>query len=139
MANVPESSEKFALKPRQVKALELILSGKSITDTAAACSITPRALHKWLSDSGFRGELTQRSKAMLDQTDARLLSLAEKASKALEDALDSGTTSEKLRAAEVIFTRLAAIRDRGELEEKIAELTETVNEIEKVLGEKGKQ
>lgn len=112
------------LTHNQRKALEALLSSRTITDAAAKCGLTRRTLSKYLGDPDFLLELRQRQDQLLDAAVAALAGLAGKAVGTLEGNLDSPEASAqaKNRAALGILDQLRKMVTFYQLEDRVTEL-----------------
>ena len=79
-----------ALTPKQARAVDLLAGGSSITDAAAALSMSRATLHKWIALPDFadaleeaqaeaRARAVRRLSAALDRAAARVVDLADSA------------------------------------------------------------
>jgi AcrR family transcriptional regulator len=83
--------------PAQEAALTALLTGKSVTDAAAAAGVGRTTVYRWLAhDPAFQASLNQRRQEMQDALQARLMLLAVKAVDAVERALDAGNSKAAL-------------------------------------------
>ncbi len=89
--NATEKEEKEALTPQQVTALEQLLSGGTVTAAAGAAQIDRSTLHRWLKeDYVFQARLNQLKRELVEAVEARLLTIVQKATQAVENAVDEG-------------------------------------------------
>lgn len=79
------------LSAKQVEALELLLTGHSVTSVAESVRVDRTTVHRWLKeDFEFQAILNRCKRQLLDAIDARLLALGEKASTVVAQAVDRG-------------------------------------------------
>ncbi len=79
------------LTANQEQALAALLTGSSVTDAAAAAAVDRTTVHRWLKDDvQFRAAHNRGRRELCQATEGRLLTLATKAMKCVETALDSG-------------------------------------------------
>ena len=84
-----QNSTKLSSKKRRV--IAQILAGESITNAAKAVKIDRTSIYKWFhNDPEFRDELSRQSDLLQSQIQNRLISLANKATDAIESALEEG-------------------------------------------------
>jgi len=80
-----------ALSPSQEKALAVLLTGKPVTDAAAAAGVDRTTVHRWLKeDFGFQAALNRARRELREAMTAKLMALAEKAAEAVERSIDEG-------------------------------------------------
>ncbi|MDX2470535.1 MAG: hypothetical protein QNL04_08160 [SAR324 cluster bacterium] len=75
-------------KPKQIKALGLLATGTSITDTAKGIGINQSVIYDWFELAPFEAGYNLFLDQMKRDTEAGLLSLSKKAVKALEKCLN---------------------------------------------------
>jgi hypothetical protein len=117
------------LTPKQVKAIESLLLGQSVTQAARAAGCGKSTLYAWLKLPTFAGELQRLEGLGLQQLGRQLMTLSTAAAVALQDALHKDMpVSARLRAAAIVCERgpalaeLSALLARVEaLERKAAE------------------
>lgn len=94
-----------ALTPQQETAAELLATGQTVTDTAAAVGVARQTVSAWLNqDFAFQATLNRRQRELWAGLSARLRALVPKALEAVTAALDDGD----VRAALAVL-KLAAI------------------------------
>ena len=112
------------LLPKQLKAVQTLLTAKSIAEAALAAQVSERTLGRWLNEPAFRSALSAAEGELLDCATRRLLGLQDKAIETFEDVLDSedATQALRLRAAEMVLTYLLKIRELRNLESRLVAL-----------------
>jgi hypothetical protein len=120
------------LRPDQQQALELLVAGKTVTESAATVGVSRLTIYRWLKDdANFKAAYHQWHEQLQRSSRTRLLMLTEKATLAVEKALDAGdakTAMQLLRGMGILkdippgSTDPAEIRRRLQLEEKRKEL-----------------
>jgi len=113
MVNAAASIEPENELPIQQKAaLDHLLRGHGITDAAKACGVTRQTVHNWLKKNArFQAAYNQWQMELKESCRARLLTLLDKATTALEKSLEAGNE----KSAIVLLTRigmLAKVPDR---------------------------
>lgn len=78
------------LTPRQMKALESLLSGASIRKAAQLSHVGERTLYRWMEQPLFVSSLKASESRILDGVTIRLMGLAGKALDVLSDILENG-------------------------------------------------
>lgn len=80
------------LDPSQLTVLEALLSGRTITDAAAAVGVSRTTVHRWLKDDYlFRAEVNAARHALRQTSLARLDALCERSIEVLKGALDQAS------------------------------------------------
>ena len=91
------------LTPSQLRALEILLSGGSVSDAAETASVNRSTVHRWLrSDEEFIVSYNMNRRAMADALSARVLTIATVALDQLHEAILTGDTAVALRVVEGI-------------------------------------
>lgn len=94
-ATLNEDSE--ALSPDQIKALELLLSGETVSAAAKAVGIDRSTVHRWLrEDFEFQAALNRKKRELADAVQTRLLTVADKAAEVVGNAVHNGDLSASL-------------------------------------------
>ena len=112
------------LTPKQHKAVESLLTTWDTTAAAAAAGVSRDTLYKWMRSKEFRQALQDATRASLENLSRGLVTLGTKAMTVLSDALDDTTApaAAKVRAAEIVLTKILALRELVDLEERITAL-----------------
>lgn len=83
------------LSTKQVKAIELIIEAKSITDIALELKVSRKTIYRWLEDTKFEIALNCKKKEMWDKTPDNLRYLTHLSFIALQDTLSDETNSNR--------------------------------------------
>lgn len=114
------------LTPEQLKALVSLLEHGDKTKAARAAGVGRTTLYRWLGeDANFQAALEASTQQALKEFSINLVRLAQKAATALEAALDSTSPLHmhyRLRAADIVVSRVLAVREAVDIEERIAAL-----------------
>lgn len=123
-----------ALRPRQVAALEILVSGGNMTEAAKAAGISPRTLERWLTRPEFSGTLQAMQTTMLKSITSRLTGLAGKAVDTLAELLSGEGVSDaiKARVAVAALDSVMKWHQGMALEERLATLEKEVTRIPKL-------
>lgn len=117
------------ITPKKNQAILAILEQPTIARAAESAGITPRTIHRWLDDPGFRAALSAAEGENLDRATRRLLRLADKALDALESVLDdpgqNGAGNKRL-AAQAMLDQLFKLRELRDVEARLAGLEAAV-------------
>jgi len=92
---VPSLEAASALSPTQIHAIELIVSGKSVTETASLIDRSRSVMYLWQKDPHFVAELNRQRNDLHNSAQSRLLALSRAALDVVEQRLAQGD----LRAA----------------------------------------
>jgi hypothetical protein len=113
------------IKPRQIEAINYLLSGETITDTAQLVGVGRRTLHRWLDDPAFKAELTAKEAEILENVTRKLLRLAGHAVDALGNVMANpkqpGANWRRLAAVSILELVLR-LRELTVIEERLARL-----------------
>jgi len=97
------------LAANQQATLELLITGKSIAETARTAGVSRMTIHRWLKhDPAFQAAYNQWHEQLQESCRSRLQSMTEKAADALEKALESGDA----RAALQLLKGMGMIKER---------------------------
>ena len=89
--NGTEKEERETLTPQQIAALERLLTGETVTAVAEAVKADRSTLHRWLKeDYVFQARLNQLKRELVEAVEARLLTIVQKATQAVENSVDEG-------------------------------------------------
>jgi len=111
------------LSTEQVKALEALLTSGNKASAARAAGVDRSTLYRWMADATFQAALEEATREALKEFSRALTRLAAEAVKVLEDAMASKQEMHvRLRAADIVTSRLLAVREQVELEERLTRL-----------------
>ncbi len=111
------------MTPKKHKALESLLLDGNVTHAAKAAGVSRNTVYTWLSEPAFNDELRRLEGLALQALGRRLLTLGEKATKALEDALDPAQPmAARLRAAQIVTERGPALAELSAIVARIEAL-----------------
>ncbi len=118
------SRELGALRADQQVALESLLTGKSIAETARSAGVSRVAIYRWLKqDAAFQAAYNQWHDQLQESCRSRLQALTDKATDALEKALEAGdarTAMQLLKGMGMIKERASGPTDVEEVEHSLA-------------------
>jgi len=112
------------LTPRKRKALEALLTSGDISQAANTAGVSRDSVYRWLRDPDFQTALSNGTQAALQGLSQSLLTLGAAAAKALQVALEDTTAplTARLRAADIVLTRLLQMRELVDLDKRLTEL-----------------
>jgi hypothetical protein len=116
------------LSAKQHKAINAILTERTLADAAKAAGVNVRTLNRWMGDRTFIAELKAAEAALLDATVRRLTSISGRAVLVLEWAMTSaGKEGTKVRAADIVLSRLMTLKELHEFDARISALEAGIN------------
>ena len=88
------------LTPQQELALDLLATGKTVTQVAEALGVSRQTVSKWLNqDCEFQQALEDRQRELWQDAKLRVFARLQKALDVLDEALENGSPQDKVRAA----------------------------------------
>ena len=116
------------LTPKQLIALDALLSGKRASDAAQAAGVSATSVYRWLNtDATFAAAMRSFETTALQDLGRKLGTLGQAVGVALEDGLDAAQPiGIRLRAADCVLSRLLAL----------AELTQVIARLEALEAKK---
>ncbi len=100
MARISRPQTSYDLTPQQQQALDLLLAGKTVTETAAALDVARETVSRWKHrDAGFVAAYNQGLLSAWEASHKRLLDARAKAIDKLSDLLDEEDPQTVLKAA----------------------------------------
>jgi hypothetical protein len=124
-----ETATEKNLTPRQVKALASYFDTGDVSQATGAAGVNRSTFYRWVNeDPLFQAAMAEAEARALAFLAGRLVSLARKATDTIEAVLDSktATTSQRLRAADIVLANLLRVRELVTLEQRLAALEERV-------------
>lgn len=114
--------------PRQTRAIEALVAGKSITEAAEYAGVSRRTVHRWQQDPTFQRSLRAAQDAALSALVRQMTDLSESARETLEAVMadPDAPPSVRVRAA------LGALSQHRQFHESL-QLTERVVQLEREL------
>ena len=135
------------LKPKQLKAIELLAKGKSQTQVAKEIGVSDRTLRNWLKDEEFLKALKEKQKQVLEEFVLSLIEMEEDIDETLKETIErikegirtiEPSSPQALNALCVAFKALLEYRQKQkEFALKVWERKkkEEEDELKKKLGE----
>jgi hypothetical protein len=118
----------MTLKPRQYKAIQALMTCRTLEDAAKVVKVTPRTLRNWLNDPEFLAELYKVEAAMLDETRRRLAAGRSQALDTLEDLIKSRSEATRRQAVNSWLDYDLKYGDR-DVERRLAALEERIKDL----------
>lgn len=126
------------LSPRQTALIVSLVSGGDIASACVDAGIARRTGHRWLKEPAFAAALRSAETEVLTATSRRLALLGARAVQVLSDVLDDpeAPPTVRVRAADAVLSRLLALRESVQLEERISAIEVMLAEREEHHGQK---
>ena len=116
MARREGENPNYQLTAQQLTALDLLLSGRTVTDTAAELSIARETVSRWRNtDAGFQAAYNAAAQSLWDAGQQLLLDARARAIAKLADLVDHADPAIALKAAAAL-ARVDIPRPRGDLD-----------------------
>ena len=119
-----EKREGKELSSKQRAAIAALIAGCNHQEVAARAGGHGKRIAEWLKDPAFIQGLRDAEALALEAVSRDLLALASKARLAIETVLDDDQAADsiKLRAADIVLSKLLSIRELASLEARITAL-----------------
>jgi phage terminase small subunit len=117
------------LTPKKQKAIAALLTSWDTTQAAQAAGVSRETIYKWMKEEPFKQALKEGAAVAMEGLSRSLVTLGDKAVKALSDALEGDSPLQagaRVRAADIVLSRLLALRELVDLEARITELESKV-------------
>lgn len=118
------------LSIKQELAINKLLKGNSIIDSANNANVSVATLNRWLTQRDFKSSLNDRKKLIVDNCIDNINLMANKAINALNSILDNEKTSDnvKLNASKTVLDLILKFNEQKNVIEKIREIETLINE-----------
>lgn len=116
----PEGPEGLGAREAKDEILiESLAQGMSFPAAGRSAGYTSRTVSRRMADPGFAMRVSRRRGERVAQVTGALTSMSEDALGVLRSTMAEGTTSEKLRAAQLTLTLMVRLRHDTEIEERL--------------------
>lgn len=124
-------AEKKKITPKQQKAIQAIIEGKSKADAAALAGVAARTIYKWLNSQAFADQLRTAETFALLNSQAALIARIDENIEILDTIKRNGDASDnaRIRAIQLELDVMLQWRNVTILEERITELEKRVEAI----------
>jgi len=123
------TQKKGQITAQQTRAIEILLTSRSIQQASEICGLAYKTLRRWLSDPTFKAALIQREGETLDAATRRLAGLGNDAIDVMARIMASGENeTTRLRAAQAVLDNLLRLRELRGVEERLTALEAAVYE-----------
>ncbi len=122
------------LSVKQELAINELLKGNSIVDSAKNIGISEATLNRWLANSEFKVVLNERKGLIVDNCIDKVNLMGNKAIKVLDNILDNESASDnvKLNASKSILDMILKFNEQRNIIDKMKEIEEMLREKESV-------
>lgn len=118
--------DRFQLSTRQLKALNCLVTGETVSSSAEGAGVSERQVYRWLQPGTiFSAELNRLKADMMRLSGVRLVALSERAIQALEDTLEepgAPGAGVRFRCAVSVLELVDKFRQTEDLEERVLNL-----------------
>lgn len=118
------------LKPKQRAFVKALLTCKDTRAAAAACGVSESSAWRWLREDAVKAALYELESEAMSELSRGLLTLAKDALETLKDALDADKDSDRLKAVDIILSKLLALRELASIENQLSRLEGGISESE---------
>jgi len=118
------------LSVKQELAINELLKGNSIVDSAKNIGISEATLNRWLANSEFKVVLNERKGLIVDNCIDKVNLMGNKAIKVLDSILDNENASDnvKLNASKSILDMILKFNEQKNIIDKMKEIEELLSE-----------
>lgn len=118
------------LSVKQELAINELLKGNSIVDSAKNIGISEATLNRWLANSEFKAVLNERKDLIVDNCIDKVNLMGNKAIKVLDSILDNERASDnvKLNASKSILDMILKFNEQKKIIDKMKEIEELLSE-----------
>jgi hypothetical protein len=98
------------VSPKKTQAIEIMLTGVSLTEAAAQLKVNRKTLSRWLSEADFQQEFREARRQVAAQANARIIGLMDTAVTTIKTSLDGTKVGkERFLGAKLIIQTAHAI------------------------------
>lgn len=120
------------LSVKQELAINELLKGNSIVDSARIVGVSEATLNRWLANTEFKVVLNERKSLIVDNCIDKINLMGNKAIKVLDSILDNDSASDnvKFNASKSILDMILKFNEQRNIIDKMKELEELLRERE---------
>lgn len=120
------------LTPKHLLVIESLLTHGNVAEAARAADVSRDTVYRWFKDREFKRALKAAEAEALEGLSRDLVRLGRKAAATLEAALtdEDATAATKIRAADIVLSRLLQLRELADLEQRVSYLEERIRREE---------
>lgn len=118
------------LSVKQELAINELLKGNSIVESAKKVGVSEATLNRWLANSEFKVVLNERKSLIVDNCIDKINFMGNKAITVLDNILDNENASDNIRlnASKSILDMILKFNEQKNIMEKMKEIEELLNE-----------
>ncbi len=117
------------LTPKQRKAIEALLTNGDISHAATAAGVSRDTLYRWMQEETFKQALEGSTRKALEGLSRALVALGGKATETLDEAMTDGLRmGDRIRASDIVLSRLLQLRELVDLETRVSELERKISD-----------
>ena len=110
------------LTDRQLKAIPLLLSGRTISEGCRKANISRECFYEWMKDENFKAEFQRQRMAIMDDFFHSLKLCGSEAVEVLKDLLKAKNEGVRLRTAVAVIENISKAIEREEILRRIEEI-----------------
>lgn len=115
------------LTARQLRAVDMLMAGETVTGTAEALHVTRRTVQRWLTEDNFAEALETAQGAAMSSAARRLAGKLDRAAALVCNLAETAEDEPvRLKAALSIVDMYARLREMGDVGAQIAELQRAI-------------
>jgi hypothetical protein len=114
------------LRDKQLKAISLILSAKTLEEGCRQAGISKQTFYNWMDNCEFKNEITRQRNEVIQEGLTNLKTSIRKAVNVLIECLESDDASVKRRAANDLLTHCLRLKEIEEVEDRLQALEEVI-------------
>jgi hypothetical protein len=135
---MPQNTTDVKLTVRQERAIEHLLTGMTVSATAADLRVDRSTIHRWLrEDADFQIVLNLRRREIVEAVQWRLITLVNAAIDALETALSNGDTQSSFKILSGLGLLNGSLPHIGPVDRKGIDLQEQLREHDDLIQRMG--
>jgi len=123
--------QKKQLTPRQLRAVDALLSGATYQDAAKSAGVTDKTLSRWRKQPAFDDELRRRGTVAVSDASRRLTGTLDNAVDVLREVMndEEAPQSVRIRAARYILDAATKLLELSEVMERLEALEQVVANV----------
>ncbi len=122
-------SKNETLSTKKQRAIEVLSTSGNVASAARAAKVSRKTLYRWLRQPNFAEALESAAQESLANLSRELVRLGTQAVTTLEGAMTDSmaATGTKVRAADVVLSRLLQLRELVSIEARLTALEKKIN------------
>ncbi len=124
---VNQNGQNLTLSRKQLKAIPVIISAKTITDGVKQAGISKTLFYEWMKTEAFRKEFVSRQNDLIDTALKELKGLSSEAVESLGKLLrESEKENIRLKTIALILDHTMKIKEFEDIEQRLTEIEKTM-------------